>query len=88
MTKRGLFLYCQDTAALIKEHFSDITDQWRELQLREDTIFDDAKGTVGSLAFSDLDNDGWQEVWVPNYDKSTIELFKMSSIATETEFLQ
>ena len=54
----------------------------------EDTIFDDAKGTVGALAFSDLDADGWQEVWVPNYDKSTVELFKMSSIAAEAEFLQ
>ena len=41
MTKRGLLLYCQDTAALIKEHFSDIADQWRDLQLREDTVFDD-----------------------------------------------
>ena len=41
MTKRGLALYCQDTAALIQEHFSDITDYWRELELREDTVFDD-----------------------------------------------
>ena len=41
MTKRGLSLYCQDTAALIHEHFSDITDYWRELELREDTVFDD-----------------------------------------------
>ena len=48
----------------------------------EDNIFDDAKGTVGCLAFTDLDEDGWQEVWVPNYDKSTIELFKMSSAST------
>jgi len=25
----------------------------------ENTIFEDAKGTVGALAFSDLDGDGW-----------------------------
>lgn len=25
----------------------------------DDTIFFNAKGTVGCLAFSDLDNDGW-----------------------------
>ena len=25
----------------------------------EDTVFDNAKGTVGCLAFSDLDEDGW-----------------------------
>jgi len=54
----------------------------------ENTIFDDAKGTVGCLAFSDLDNDGWQEVWVPNYDKGTIELYKMGDAATPAEFLQ
>jgi len=53
-----------------------------------DTIFDNAKGTVGCLAFSDLDNDGWQEIWVPNYNKGTIELFKMSAKAEVDEFLQ
>ena len=41
MMKRGLSLYCQDTAALIQEHFSDITDHWRGLELREDTVFSD-----------------------------------------------
>ena len=41
MAKRGLSLYCQDTAVLIQEHFSDITDHWRELEMREDTVFDD-----------------------------------------------
>ena len=41
MTKRGLALYCQDTAALIQEHNSYFTDYWRELELREDTVFDD-----------------------------------------------
>jgi len=50
----------------------------------DNTIFDDADGTVGCLAFSDLDEDGWQEVWVPNYDKSTIELYKISA-ASSTE---
>ena len=38
----------------------------------ENTIFDDAKGTVGCLAFSDLDGDGWTEIWMPNYDKGYI----------------
>jgi len=32
-------------------------------------------GTVGSLTFSDFDANGWQEMWVPNYDKSYIEVF-------------
>lgn len=50
-----------------------------------DTIFDNAKGTVGALAMSDLDNDNWQEVWMPNYDKGYIELFKMSKAMTATE---
>lgn len=50
-----------------------------------DTIFKDAKGTVGALAFSDLDGDGWQEVWMPNYDKSYIELWKVTPTQTMTE---
>ena len=35
-------------------------------------------GTVGALAFSDLDNNGWKEMWVPNYDGSYVELFKFT----------
>ena len=52
----------------------------------ENEIFDKAGGTVGCLAFSDLDEDGWTEIWVPNYDKSKIELYKLSAKAAE--FLQ
>ena len=32
-------------------------------------------GTVGALTFSDLDNNNWQEMWVPNYDGSFIEVY-------------
>ena len=35
---------------------------------------------------TDLDQDGWQEVWVPNYDKGTIELYKMSDSADSQVF--
>lgn len=53
-----------------------------------DTIFSDADGTVGALAFSDLDEDDWQEIWMPNYDKGYIELFKLSkTAASEEKFL-
>ena len=45
-----------------------------------DTIKDEG-GTVGALAMSDLDNNGWLELWVPNYDKSYIELWKFSALA-------
>jgi len=34
------------------------------------------KGTVGALTFADLDHDGWNEVWVPDYDHSKIEVFR------------
>ena len=40
------------------------------------TLIENTGGTVGALAFSDLDCNGWLEMWVPNYDGSTIELFK------------
>lgn len=53
----------------------------------DNSIFADAKGTVGALETSDLDEDGWLEVWMPNYDKGYIELWKMSALE-EQEFLQ
>jgi len=52
-----------------------------------DTIFDKAGGTVGALAFSDLDGDGWQEIWLPNYDNSYVELWKITPAQTMTEKL-
>jgi len=52
-----------------------------------DTIYAAAGGTVGCLETSDLDQDGWLEVWTPNYDGSYIELFKISPIKA-AELLQ
>jgi hypothetical protein len=43
----------------------------------------DMDGTIGALAFSDLDNNGWLEMWVPNYDKSYVELFKFKALVDE-----
>jgi len=42
-----------------------------------DALIENAKGTVGALAFSDLDEDGWIEIWMPNYDGSTVEVFRI-----------
>ena len=50
-----------------------------------DTIKEES-GTVGALAWDDLDQDGWNELWVPDYDNSRIEVFKFSAKANE--FLQ
>lgn len=50
-----------------------------------DVIMCEANGTVGALAFSDLDNDGWTEVWMPNYDKGYVELYKISASTGEVQ---
>lgn len=42
-----------------------------------DALIENANGTVGALAFSDFDEDGWIEIWMPNYDGSTVEVFKI-----------
>jgi hypothetical protein len=44
-------------------------------------------GTVGALCFDDLDGDDWQELFVPDYDDSRIEVFKFSA-KTAQLFLQ
>ena len=51
-----------------------------------DTIVEE-KGTVGALTWDDLDQDGWNEVWVPDYDSSRIEVFKFSALQIN-EWLQ
>jgi len=57
--------------------------------LYSDYFTKNEKGTVGALAYADLDNDGWLEVFVPNYDKSYIEVFKFSELtASSNEFTQ
>lgn len=38
------------------------------------------RGTVGAMTWADLDHDGWNEVWVPNYDDSKIEVFRFSAL--------
>lgn len=45
------------------------------------------KGTVGAMTFADLDNDGWNEVWVPDYDNSWMEVFRFKEIPVAEEFL-
>jgi hypothetical protein len=44
-----------------------------------DTVKEE-KGTVGALTWDDLDLDGWNELWVPDYDSSKIEVFKFSAL--------
>lgn len=47
-----------------------------------DTIKEE-NGTVGALCWDDLDKDGWNELWVPDYDSSRIEVFKFSALTNE-----
>jgi len=47
-------------------------------------LIEDAKGTVGALAQSDLDGDDWKELWMPNYDKNYIEVYKFHAKSNAT----
>jgi hypothetical protein len=52
-------------------------------------IIVEAGGTVGALTTADLDGDDWLEMYMPNYDKGYVEVFKMTTAATQPEtFLQ
>lgn len=50
-----------------------------------DTI-KEMNGTVGALAWGDLDSDGWNELFVPDYDSSLVEVFAFSALENK-EFL-
>merc|ERR1711957_116154 len=50
-------------------------------------LIKDFGGTVGAITWADIDNDGWNEVFIPNYDKSYVEIFKVSAKAAAV-FLQ
>jgi hypothetical protein len=51
-----------------------------------DDVMASTSGTVAALAFSDLDEDGWTEVWMPIWDNSTMEVFKISGVAEDGTF--
>jgi len=42
----------------------------------------DAKGVVGAIATADLDDDGWLEMYMANYNKGYVEAFTMSAAST------
>lgn len=45
------------------------------------------KGTVGSIAYNDLNGDGYLEFLVPNYDLGYVEVYSFFE-AQEESFLQ
>ncbi len=58
------------------------------LSYSTDTIKEE-KGTVGALTWADLDGNGWNELYVPDYDSSLIEVFVFMGKVNDTEmFLQ
>jgi len=60
------------------------TGDVKEFQYSDDLVKNE-KGTVGALDFADLDNDGWLEVYVPNYDKGFIQVYKTGKATTTVE---
>jgi len=64
------------------DHTAHIMTSTGDLTYDMDDIKNE-KGTVGALAWSDLDEDDWQELWVPNYDSSYIEVFRFMEKPTE-----
>ena len=67
-------------------HLLTPTGDASKFEYQKDLIVN-AHGTVGALATADLDGDGWLEMYMPNYDKGYVEVYKMSA-ASATEFLQ
>ena len=53
-----------------------------------ETLAINYEGTIGSLAWSDLDRDGYLEIWVPNYDGDYIEMIKTSPASNDATYIQ
>ena len=67
-------------------HLLTPTGDASKFEYQKDLIVD-AKGTIGCLDTADLDGDGWLEMYMPNYDKGYVEVYKISA-ASSSEFLQ
>ena len=39
MTQRGFPMYEPETAAMLKQHYKDVIDNWREMEGCEDTVY-------------------------------------------------
>lgn len=50
------------------------------------TLIENLGGTVGSITYGDSNKNGWLEFYVPNYDKSYVEVYEFYD-ASSTGFL-
>jgi len=64
------------------DHTAHIMTPTSKLVYDRDPIKDEG-GTVGALTWGDLSGNGWNELFVPNYDKSYVEVFTFSAPAAK-----
>eukprot|EP00347_Sterkiella_histriomuscorum_P005215 403357452 len=51
------------------------------------TLIKNLGGTVGSITYGDSNGNGWLEFYVPNYDKSYVEVYEFYDTSVSTGFL-
>ena len=66
-----------DHTAHILTPIDAVNFNWERDTLKEEN------GTVGALTWADLDEDFWNEVWVPDYDNNRVEVFKFHDPVTQ-----
>lgn len=54
----------------------------------DNDVLSKEKGTVGAMTWGDLNDNGWNEVWVPDYDTGIVTVFEFKHLETEEQFLQ
>lgn len=49
------------------------------------SLIENLGGTVGSITYGDSNNNGWLEFYVPNYDKSYVEVFEFYDASSQKQ---
>ena len=61
-----------DGRAYILEPLSSDPTNWN---YKKNTIFDAGSGTVGQMAFADVDGDGYNDIFIPSYNQATVHVY-------------
>ena len=81
MYLNGLFaasvrtFWCQETTMAVRISWKPLSSDPTNWNYKKNTIFDAGSGTVGQMAFADVDGDGYNDIFIPSYNQATVHVY-------------